>query len=480
MQWLNGLVIFTGAVLAWALGLFVLSRGGPRRIPLLTAAATLTLVAYQVGQALGALSPDAASWLVWSRRTWWAAALAPGLWVMLVLVLAVEEAPEGTRAVWARLAWSGVPAAALAGLLFAAVGGSTTAVVDWASPSAPQGPPHVPPGAVFGVYQAYVLACLAGAAVALAVLHRASAPGGPLRARFRWLLVSAVAFVLSGLYVTTLSGLFGFSGLPAQVLLSAGLLIMGWNLATYGALLAGETVLSDLLAFSLATATTLALYGGLFLVLAPRDFGWLERLLPLLLLLMATHVAADRQNVALDRLVFGAQATGLRARLREVADRVVRQPDAVTALADVRQSVADLARAESVPDLRLLVEGALRHANDLPALSEHPLLDALVPAGHGTTLERAGLLRAELEAAIARLRPPGPRPMPGSSAGPGGWLHYLVLHEAYVEGRPNKQIMQRYLISESTFHRARRRALDAVAEDFSERLEVERTRAKPV
>jgi hypothetical protein len=178
--------------------------------------------------------------------------------------------------------------------------------------------------------------------------------------------------------------------------------------------------------------------------------------------------------------VFGPRATGLRARLRDLADRAVRQPDPLTALAEVRQSVADLARAESVPDLRLLVEGALRHANDLPALSGHPLLDTLVPATHGTALERAMYLRAELEAAIGRLRPPGPRPAPGGSAGPGGWVHYLVLHEAYVEGRPNKQIMARYLLSESTFHRARRRAIDAVAENLSERLEGERTRAKPV
>ena len=71
--------------------------------------------------------------------------------------------------------------------------------------------------------------------------------------------------------------------------------------------------------------------------------------------------------------------------------------------------------------------------------------------------------------AIERLRPPGPRPTPGSSAGPGSWLHYLVLHEAYVEGRPNKQIMQRYALSEGTFHRARRRAIDALTADLAQR-----------
>jgi len=51
----------------------------------------------------------------------------------------------------------------------------------------------------------------------------------------------------------------------------------------------------------------------------------------------------------------------------------------------------------------------------------------------------------------------------------GGWMHYLVLKEAYVDGRPNKQIMQRYALSEGTFHRARRRAIDAVASDVASR-----------
>jgi hypothetical protein len=89
----------------------------------------------------------------------------------------------------------------------------------------------------------------------------------------------------------------------------------------------------------------------------------------------------------------------------------------------------------------------------------------------GTPLERAGALRNALEQAIERLRPAGARPSPGSSA-VGGWLHYLVLREAYVDGRPNKQIMQRYALSEGTFHRARRRAIDAVASDIASRRKV--------
>jgi hypothetical protein len=72
--------------------------------------------------------------------------------------------------------------------------------------------------------------------------------------------------------------------------------------------------------------------------------------------------------------------------------------------------------------------------------------------------------------AIEWSRSETPRPTPGNNTGPGGWLHYLVLHDAYVDGRPNKQIMQRYHLSESTFHRARRKAVDTLAFDLHERF----------
>jgi hypothetical protein len=109
--------------------------------------------------------------------------------------------------------------------------------------------------------------------------------------------------------------------------------------------------------------------------------------------------------------------------------------------------------------------------NDLPTLSGHPLLGFRLSGAvmDTTALDAAVQLRAELILAIERLRPPGARPTPGSAAGPGGWLHYLVLQEAYVDGRPNKQIMQRYCLSEGTFHRARRRAIDTLALELAQR-----------
>jgi hypothetical protein len=208
------------------------------------------------------------------------------------------------------------------------------------------------------------------------------------------------------------------------------------------------------------------------LTLAP-DYAWLERGIPLLLVIMTTHVLVDTRGHLLDRVLYAPLLSTLRGQLRELGNRVVRQPDELTALADVRDTVDQILRERSAEsnnsasdtELRVVVEGALRHLNDLPALSEHPLLGEL-GLTTGTPLERAAQLRHELDQAIERLRPPGARPSPGTSV-LGGWLHYMVLKEAYVDGRPNKQIMQRYSLSEGTFHRARRRAIDALASDLS-------------
>jgi hypothetical protein len=248
------------------------------------------------------------------------------------------------------------------------------------------------------------------------------------------------------------------------------MLILGWNMARYGALLVGEQVLTDFVAYSAAMLAIVVVYGLVLLTLAP-DYTWVERGLPLLLLVMTTHVVVNTRGHLLDRLLYAPLLGSLHSQLRELTNRVVRQPDELSALADVRDTVDQILRERSPEtDLRVMVEGALRHLNDLPSLSEHPLIFELAGTSElgGTPLERAVWLRNALEQAIEHLRPSGPRPSPGSG-GVGGWLHYLVLREAYVDGRPNKQIMQRYALSESTFHRARRRAIDALASDVASR-----------
>jgi hypothetical protein len=319
-------------------------------------------------------------------------------------------------------------------------------------------------------YQVFALACVLGAAIGFIGLTAHSTRGTPVRTRFVGLSLSAAAFVLGAGWLAVASGVFGLNGLPGQILLIAGMVNVGWNVARYGALLASEEVGGDFVAFAATMLAIVAVYGSLALLLAP-DPVWFERALPLLLLIMTTHVVVDTRGNLLDRVVYVPLLSTLRGQLRELANRVVRQPDELTALADVRETVDQILRerasdvAVESTDMRVMVEGAMRHMNDMPALSQHALASLLQVTG--LPLERAAALRNQLDLAIERLRPSGARPNPGSG-NVGGWLHYLVLKEAYVDGRPNKQIMQRYMLSEGTFHRARRRAIDAVAADLAQ------------
>ncbi|MBV9578521.1 MAG: hypothetical protein JO057_08030 [Chloroflexi bacterium] len=489
MAWLNdgtvqGWLLGSGAVLVWALALYVASRAPGRRASVLAAAAMLCLAVYLGGEALGALAPDVADWSSWVRRTWWAPCLALPLWLGLSLALAADEGPSRLAA-WARRWWLPLTLLALGiGGVFGGVGVASNLVQDWSAPfsvgasglAGGEGVRHHPPGPLLGAFQVFTLVCVMWATLNLVSVWRSSPRGTPLRARFAWFSASAVLFLAGGAWVALGSGLYLLVGLPGQALLIAGMLILGWTMARYGALLAGEQVLGDFLAYAATMLGIVGLYGAIILTLAP-DYAWLERGLPLLLVIMATHVAVDTRGHLLERRLYAPGLGVLRAQLRDLGNRVVRQPDELSALADVRESLDQLLReqprssdAVQPAELRVLVEGALRHLNELPALVRHPLLAYLPRLAEqgGTPLEQAAHVRQELEQAIERLRPSGARPSPGSSA-IGGWTHYLVLKEAYVDGRPNKQIMQRYALSEGTFHRARRRAIDALAADLASR-----------
>lgn len=115
------------------------------------------------------------------------------------------------------------------------------------------------------------------------------------------------------------------------------------------------------------------------------------------------------------------------------------------------------------------VESALKRLYDPVFLCEHPLARMnLVMRRFGaeqtavTCLKRANRVRELLAETIAQLRPAGPAPA-RSCVPRREWHAYLILHHAYVEGENNYAIMNWLQISEGTFNRTRRRALQTVA-----------------
>jgi hypothetical protein len=290
-----------------------------------------------------------------SRATWWGTALAPALWLGLTVTLQADEGSPALRRLRG-LFW-GIAGLALAtGVGFAVAGSAGDGVLTWsASTPATTAPPvglgrarwWVPPGPTFLAFQAYVVGCLSLAAGLLLVLWWRSVPGTPLRARFGAFLGSAVMFIAFGLYfVAATNGTLAPPPLAGELLIIAGMVILGWNVARYGALLLGEVVTGDVIAFCLRSFLLIGLYGLILAALARGgglDAAWA---LSLLLLVVATHAAAEWQGPVVDRLLYGPVAARLRRQLRALSTRAGRQPDPLAALADVRESVDALVRAE--------------------------------------------------------------------------------------------------------------------------------------
>jgi hypothetical protein len=123
-----------------------------------------------------------------------------------------------------------------------------------------------------------------------------------------------------------------------------------------------------------------------------------------------------------------------------------------------------------------LVEDALRQLHDVPYLGEHELAQLRIVQmrvaakndGTPTTfLDRGKALSETLTEALDELRPSTPLPK-GLQVPPREWHLYIILHDSYVEGETNRDIMSKLYISEGTFNRSRRRALRAVAKSVAE------------
>src|SRR4051794_30926104 len=154
-----GVGLAVGALLVWALGLYVFSRAPGRPAPMLAAAAMGLLTAYLVGESLAALAPDLQTWAAWLRRTWWAPSLAAPTWLVLTLALAREEelAVPGARP---RGLYEMVSVAALGiGAIFGILGTASLLVTDWSAPSDVPGR-HVPAGPLLLPFQIFVVICL--------------------------------------------------------------------------------------------------------------------------------------------------------------------------------------------------------------------------------------------------------------------------------------------------------------------------------
>jgi hypothetical protein len=118
-------------------------------------------------------------------------------------------------------------------------------------------------------------------------------------------------------------------------------------------------------------------------------------------------------------------------------------------------------------DFVKMVEDGLRHFSDYIVLGQSPLAD-WVGIQTESHVERGKQLQKLLNDSIELLRPAEKRP---GEPLPRVWYSYAVLHDAYVEGAQNREIMARLYISEGTFNRTRRNAIRGLARLLIEKKE---------
>lgn len=116
------------------------------------------------------------------------------------------------------------------------------------------------------------------------------------------------------------------------------------------------------------------------------------------------------------------------------------------------------------------VEEALRNLYDYAYLSDSTLAKLkrvqIASSNSGSThLDRGKLVYQAILEALEKLRPPGEMPRQPI---PRQWYPYLILYHAYLENKPNNEIMMRLYISEGTFNRTRRAAIRSLARVLSE------------
>jgi hypothetical protein len=123
----------------------------------------------------------------------------------------------------------------------------------------------------------------------------------------------------------------------------------------------------------------------------------------------------------------------------------------------------------SNPDAKFikLVEDGLRHLPDTITLGQSPLADIMGIEAE-THVERGKELQQLLMDSVQLLKPDEERP---PEPLPRIWYNFAVLHDAYVEGVQNREIMARLYISEGTFNRTRRNAIRGLARMLVEKSE---------
>jgi hypothetical protein len=476
---------FAAALLFWLLATYVLTRSRREAVSVAAFVALASTAAYLLGEAMEANAPSPEAWRSWARGLRWGAPLSGAGWYWMTALFLREAGAPVVRRYLRRVGYPLGVALLVVGVLFAAAIYVDDWLWQWSAEPHDEGDAasylrfYAPAGELYPAFIQYVAVAVLGAAVNLGVARWA--PGSEDgRRRVSWLLLSLALFIPE---VGSILGYQWFRvALPTwfnHLCLAVAMALMATSVTAYHHLRHGQTIRADLLYFIAAWAVACVGFAPIFLLVGGGySFHVLGLLSVTLALLILAHAVADPVRRDLDRLFFGRDVQRLRSSLSSVVqDAALAQDHNFGTL--LGQAQTEL-REVSIDHQARLTQEALRRLNTPAGLADCALAEQLprtlvemlrrdpaaIAANEGkltepTPLERARALRSALIQAVERLKPADD----GDPGAPTA-LQYHILHEAYVLGRPNKQIMVRRGISESTFHRNRRDAIAVLSREL--------------
>jgi hypothetical protein len=467
---------FVGMLLFWLLATYVLTRTPVSSISVATAATQVATAAYFLGQGMQANALTLEEWTPWARNLQWGAPIAPTLWYWVTALLLREQEAAPTEPYLRRV---GYPL----GLLFgaASVAFAASVYIDdwlytWSAPvqfsleQTAYSRFQAPAGPLYPIFATFIIATTVGAAVNV-WLGWHLALDKERRRRFAWLFLSSALFIPGVGSLVVANWLQYWPTWLSHLVVAAAMALMASNVAAYSLLFRGYVVRTDLLYFLTALSVLCVIYALVFAVAGPAyDFALLALLATMLILAILSHALVDVARRAFDRLFFGSEVRRLRSNLSTVVQDAALAEDLGPLLDHAQNEIAEV----SADHLVRLMEEALRRLSSPAALAQCQLITRIPRTlaatrspqfdskpSEGTPLEQARALRQVLTQAIERLKPPDEQA--GFGAPPA--LQYHILREEYLLGMPNKHIMVRHSISEGTFHRNRRRAIEILAQE---------------
>lgn len=195
-------------------------------------------------------------------------------------------------------------------------------------------------------------------------------------------------------------------------------------------------------------------------------------------LLVPLYIEAEQ----IGTLVLGRPANGIQYAPEDVEMLLYPADQIADALNIHRRNTAHLEKVEQIakesptPSAAMsripvdTIDLALRNLFDYAHLADSQLAELRIiqrqlAGDKKTHIERGKIVHAVMLEALDKMRP-GPEVPPEPV--PREWYPYVILHDAYVEGVQNRDIMSKLYISEGTFNRTRRTAITSLARVLAE------------